>query len=462
MNKPATLYHFYCRYIGLFCFLIFSMHIPAQKYSKKDVLNDLKYFEIVIESHPLYNDHLDNSKISEIISAEQRNIQEDSISYFQYKVILGKIFYALGCVHTGVTKPAFVAKNIIPITIINNDEGFFITDSENKKLIGEKIIEINKIPIEDVFNDLNKMVGSDGGGNSFGKYYFIKNSPFLLAEYFINDSTVSIQTEKEMVTISKIPAPQKNKMVSHITRNTSSILFQNNNYFYMAGDIGVLKISSFEQSSKKFFKQVFTFLKKNNTEKLIIDLRGNLGGNIRSAMFLCQNLVSQSFQYDIDYDKSNIFKYLNMKGKLYFNLSKVKYTLENIFTTKKLNSKVRSYNYHYQSLKENNIRDIKIIVDEGTASSSTMCITILEKQFENIKIIGTRPAGGYNGNNGGAFPTITLPETKIEIRIPLYRIVLDRNSSQREGIVPDVKLEPNISSVLNREDNVLRSTINMY
>ncbi|PTT34740.1 hypothetical protein DBR28_13260, partial [Chryseobacterium sp. HMWF028] len=142
--------------------------------------------------------------------------------------------------------------------------------------------------------------------------------------------------------------------------------------------------------------------------------------------------------------------------------SKVKYTLENIFTTKKLNSKVRSYNYHYQSLKENNIRDIKIIVDEGTASSSTMCITILEKQFENIKIIGTRPAGGYNGNNGGAFPTITLPETKIEIRIPLYRIVLDRNSSQREGIVPDVKLEPNISSVLNREDNVLRSTINMY
>ncbi|PTT75828.1 hypothetical protein, partial [Chryseobacterium sp. HMWF001] len=76
------------------------MHIPAQKYSKKDVLNDLKYFEIVIESHPLYNDHLDNSKISEIISAEQRNIQEDSISYFQYKVILGKIFYALGCVHT--------------------------------------------------------------------------------------------------------------------------------------------------------------------------------------------------------------------------------------------------------------------------------------------------------------------------------------------------------------------------
>ncbi|WP_180277170.1 S41 family peptidase [Chryseobacterium sp. 52] len=435
--------------------------IPAQNYSKKDVLKDLDYFETVIRDHPLYSDYLNTSEISEIISVRKEEIQTDSISFFQYRIILGKIFYKLGCIHTGVTKPRFAPENKVPLEVMKNN-GFFITMADDKKWIGSRIISINNIPIENFFSNLNQMVGSDGGGNGFGEYFFIKNFSVLVAEYFAKSDVITVLTGTGTFDLHKVPVPERTATASEVKKKTYAAVSLGTNSLQMAGNTGVLKISGFDGPSKRFFRKVFRFFKENNTEDLIIDLRGNLGGSMRSAMFLCQNLVSEPFGYDIDYRKSDLFRHLNTKGKLYFGLSKVKYTFENIFTSKKIDSDTRVYMYRYRPLKNNNIKSVKILTDEGTASSSAMCVTILKRNFENVKIIGTRPSGGYNGNNGGAFPTVTLPQTKIEIKIPLYRIVLDRNSSQRQGITPDLELETDIESFLNNDDNILRKALEMY
>ncbi|WP_083563851.1 S41 family peptidase [Chryseobacterium carnipullorum] len=461
-NRVAERLKFSVRNTVLFCFLTFVMQmIPAQNYSKKAVLNDLNYFETVIKGHPLYSDYLDSSEISEVISAGREEIQTDSISFFQYRIILGKIFYKLGCIHTGVTKPRFTPEHKVPLEIMINN-GFFITMANDKKWIGSRIISINNIPIEKIFSNLNQMVGSDGGGSGFGEYFFIRNFSVLLAEYFAKSDAVTVLTGTGTFDLYKVPVPERIDATSPEKKKTYSAVSMGTNSLQMAGNTGILKISGFDGPSKRFFTKVFRFFKDNNTENLIIDLRGNLGGSMRSAMFLCQNLVSEPFGYDIDYRKSDLFRHLNTKGKLYFCLSKVKYTFENIFSSKKINSDTRAYRYRYRSLKNNNIKSIKILTDEGTASSSTMCVTILKRKFENVKIIGTRPSGGYNGNNGGAFPTVTLPETKIEVKIPLYRIVLDRNSTQRQGITPDFELETDVESFLSNDDNVLRNALEVY
>ncbi|MBL1221753.1 hypothetical protein JET18_12955 [Chryseobacterium sp. L7] len=435
--------------------------IPAQTYAKKDVLHDLNYFETVIRSHPLYNDHLDGPEISEIISAAQKDIQTDSISFFRYRIILGKIFYKLGCIHTGVTKPRLAPENRLTLEVMKNN-GFFITAGADKKWIGSKIISINNIPIENIFSNLNQMMGTDGGGSGFGEYFFIRNFSVLLEEYFAKNDTITVLTGAGTFDLQKVPLPERTDTALPAKAKTSSTVSLGTNSVQMAGKTGILKISGFDGPSKRFFRKAFRFFKENNTEDLIIDLRGNLGGSMRSAMFLCQNLVSEPIGYDIDYRKSDLFSYLNTKGKLYFALSKVKYTFENIFTSKKIDADTRAYMYRYKPLKDNTIKSVKILTDEGTASSSTMCVTILKRKLENVKIIGSRPSGGYNGNNGGAFPTVTLPKTKVEVKIPLYRIVLDRNSTQRQGIPPDLEMEPDIESFLNNNDDILRKALDMH
>ena len=61
------------------------------------------------------------------------------------------------------------------------------------------------------------------------------------------------------------------------------------------------------------------------------------------------------------------------------------------------------------------------------------------KQHTSTIFIGTQAGGGYNGNDGASFPTITLPNSKIRIRIPAYRLILDSNSIDFTGITPEYK-----------------------
>lgn len=86
-----------------------------------------------------------------------------------------------------------------------------------------------------------------------------------------------------------------------------------------------------------------------------------------------------------------------------------------------------------------------LLTDGYTASASTMVYSWL-KQQTNARFFGRQISGGYNGNNGGTFPVLTLPNTKYQIVFPAYRVILDKNSDQNSGIVPDVIIETNTNS----------------
>ena len=86
-----------------------------------------------------------------------------------------------------------------------------------------------------------------------------------------------------------------------------------------------------QKSDKQFFDKSFKKIKKLNTEKLLIDLRQNLGGNRASAVKLTKYLVDTTFAYLILQPKPQTKKYLNGKGKFYLHLLKLKYNVGNIF-----------------------------------------------------------------------------------------------------------------------------------
>ena len=83
-------------------------------------------------------------------------------------------------------------------------------------------------------------------------------------------------------------------------------------------------------------------------------------------------------------------------------------------------------------------------------------VTSWLKQHTKATFIGQQSGGGYNGNNGGSFPTLTLPNSKYQITFPAYRLILDKTSDQNEGIVPDLQIEP-----INGIDHPLNKTINL-
>ena len=116
-----------------------------------------------------------------------------------------------------------------------------------------------------------------------------------------------------------------------------------------------------------------------------------------------------------------------------------------VIFSKKHNSKYgNEFTYSYKPKRQNHFDGkLYVITDGFTATASSMLPSCL-KQHTNAIFIGNQASGGYNGNNGGSFPIITLPKSKIEIIFPAYRLILDKKSENRAGIIPGINVRSNV------------------
>jgi C-terminal processing protease CtpA/Prc len=108
----------------------------------------------------------------------------------------------------------------------------------------------------------------------------------------------------------------------------------------------------------------------------------------------------------------------------------------------------RHFERHFFKPKEKNHFKGNIYLIQGgyTFSAATMFISTLKGQ-ENVKVIGEETGGGYYGNSAMHIPTIKLPETKLRVSLPLYRLVIDKNRPKGQGIIPDVFVPPSSKAI---------------
>ena len=57
---------------------------------------------------------------------------------------------------------------------------------------------------------------------------------------------------------------------------------------------------------------------------------------------------------------------------------------------------------------------------------------------KNVTLIGEETGGGYYGNSAMMIPNIKLPNSGLQCRLPLYRLVMDKTRPKGNGIMPDI------------------------
>ena len=67
-------------------------------------------------------------------------------------------------------------------------------------------------------------------------------------------------------------------------------------------------------------------------------------------------------------------------------------------------------------------------------------------------VVGEETGGGAYGNTAWLIPDVTLPNTKLRFRLPLFRLVIDRNEEKGRGVVPEVPALPSVEAILKNED----------
>ena len=68
-------------------------------------------------------------------------------------------------------------------------------------------------------------------------------------------------------------------------------------------------------------------------------------------------------------------------------------------------------------------------------------------------MVGEETGGGAYGNSAWLIPDVTLPETKVRFRLPLFRLVIDKNYPKTgKGVQPEVEAKPTIDAIKRGAD----------
>jgi C-terminal processing protease CtpA/Prc len=106
--------------------------------------------------------------------------------------------------------------------------------------------------------------------------------------------------------------------------------------------------------------------------------------------------------------------------------------------------------YHYNG-------DVYIIQGGYTFSASTMFVNSVKDQ-KNVIVTGEESGGGSYGNSAVHLPTITLPNSRIRITLPLFRVVFsEKNQKTGRGIFPEINIQPSIDAIRGNYDVKLKT-----
>ncbi len=93
----------------------------------------------------------------------------------------------------------------------------------------------------------------------------------------------------------------------------------------------------------------------------------------------------------------------------------------------------------------------------GESFSGAADFAAVTHHLQRATFIGEETGGGYYGNNSGMMPTLTLPNSKLRIRLPMYEYwnAVAGYDGKRRGTIPDHVVEIKTADLLRGADEAL-------
>jgi C-terminal processing protease CtpA/Prc len=347
---------------------------------------------------------------------------------------------------------------------------------------GTVIKKINEKPINEITDTLFKYISTDGYNNthryqrlsSFGAFSSLYTSVFGLSEKYnieylaadgqvkttsvpVYNSPADTAGRRTIRPISTIPQPTKEEKRRTDLNNNRLLKIDSVNHTAM------MSLATFgrDYGLRKFFRNSFRVLDKNNIDHLIIDVRSNGGGSVTNSTLLSRYISNSPF-------KICDTLYSIKKGSLYHRYIKDYFwnKLFMIFFT----AKKKDGNYHFGYFERHHFKPRKgnhydgkvyILTGGNSFSATTLFVSSVIKQ-NNVTVIGEETGGGAYGNSAWLIPDVTLPETGLRFRLPLFRMVINKDIPKNgKGVQPEVESKPTIDAVKKGTDYKLEKAMEL-
>lgn len=337
----------------------------------------------------------------------------------------------------------------------------FYWDTQTQNLLRSipdksEILQIDALGVNELMLLIAPFVSSDEDQIEFKTYQAAQYFEFYryISGHELGDSVALTYVTKadtlvKMLPVGRAPAiTMRQRILAHSSQSKLEES-QLGEFKILENKYGYFRFKSFISGAgfqyDDFLERSFRRLKQNNITKLIVDLRGNLGGVMQ------YDLMSYFVGSGVELGYYSVEKtHTNSKNK-YIKKFEIPYLKHRLISRSQnrlvslglfnngliLTPEVDS-NLIYQG-------DLVVITDEGTFSSAAMLACHL-KTLSKAKLVG-RPAGGsfYRGNSGTL--SVNLPESGFTLYVNpnTFYSHLKYEGDPRTVKIPDIELNPSIT-----------------
>jgi len=462
-----------------------SSFSPGKKYTLLQVQKDYSlYRDILQEHHPGLYWYTSKDSMDYYFSYGQQHLK-DSMTEPEFRKVLNYVTAKINCGHTTVrsSKPwskysdtARLGK-MFPLSLKIWNDTMVVTANLNRKdsvlKRGIVITKVNGKTERLLIDTLFDYISTDGY-NRTHKYQTLSNRGFfgslytslfgLSEKYTIEyldglgqarsttvpayNPSADTLNRSAIRPVSSIPQPSRRERKQQELNNVRLLKIDSVNHTAM------MDLSSFGRGYglRQFFRNSFRALKRNQIEHLIIDVRSNGGGSVTNSTMLSRYLTDHPFKICDSLftvrKKSPYDHYIkdHFWNKLFITLF-----------TKKRSDGLYHFGYferHYFKPKKNKHYNgnVYILTGGNSFSATTLFVSSVIKQ-ENVTVVGEETGGGAYGNSAWLIPDVKLPETNVRFRLPLFRLVIDKNTPKTgRGVQPEVEAKPTVDAVRRGAD----------
>ena len=470
---------------------------PTRYYDRAELERDYDLYRRILETHhPSLYWYTSKDSMEMYFNAGREQLK-DSMNEPEFRRLLAYVTSKINCGHTSVRPSRAWVKysdtvrlgRMFPLTMKVWEDAMVVTQSLIRRdsifKRGTPILAINNVPVKKIVDSLFEFISTDGynlthkyqvlsNRGSFGSLY---TSIYGTSGYWDVDYMDSLGSSRKTRIPSYLPPRDTTRRIFDRPRQqpvTPPQPSKRERRRQRRDQVRLLKIDTTNRTAmmdlasfgrgyglKKFFKNSFRTLRKHGVAHLIIDVRGNGGGSVNNSTQITRYLAKSPFRLsDSLFALRKRSPYQQYIGDHFWNKLFISF-----FTSRKKDGFYHFgyFERHYFKPKKKDHFDGKVyILTGGNSFSATTLFSSVLRPQENVFIVGEETGGGAYGNSAWLIPDVTLPETGVRFRLPLFRLVIDKNVPKNgRGVQPEIYAGPTVENIRSGSDYKLDAAMEM-